>query len=635
VQGLTVAAGYDPFPGQLHINDSGIQLDPEKQAAMPSGVGEIEEYEQQVDFESGENAIRTFLVPWSQADAFEEWVMGVEWNAATSSSAPTTPLAPPTVYGGGYPGQGSAAQAQLTQELQGNLVLAQQSVAAAQQAYNAAEAALLASNLPQGSPAYQALVNQVTAAENALTAAQAQETIAQNALSQPALSGVLVRVPPAQHPLKPWLYAVSCNFEKGLSVHTPRTDVTVLPFNPATYTLWDTGLYTTPANHPNVDATPAVAAALATISSLVAQITQLTSLPLNANAATLQAVFTLLYPAIQPGNFNAGVINVPNVEFQQWTDLVNATSQQQIGFYAQQTYASQVGSPLPVPGVAVRYQMGVQALQQQLAAARINLQAVRTQQATALTAALPRVVVPMIQFQQPSQSTGGQPFSDGLAKCRVAYRPRNYRVRSNLNMAALQAAMPPLGVGGVPGTTTVTELQRNVERRRTWTVKSFQLPNNHTLYYVGTPVQVPVGVQGLLPLEEWTYIWHDVPDVPAIAIAGCIGKVNIVPFDFINVNVPPLINLHAPQTMLCMNPEVEEIEPNCRGRVRHKITYKFIKNPKGWNNFVNAQGAFVPATFGGGAPDNVGGTNLFYKLVDMNQLFAQPAPVAYVTPQIG
>jgi hypothetical protein len=575
--GEPVAAGYDPFPGSLHINDSGIQLDMQKQSEMPPGIIEVDGYEEEGTADGQAYAVRQFLAPWSLSDQFMEWCLGVEWNSFHPSITGTFPLQlsgsvaqPPFAYGGGLPG------------------------------------AFAADGQPYGTIPGQGSIS----------------------------PGVLVRVPPAQHPVKPWLYCSACNLVKGESVWTSRDDVTVLPFNPATYGIWDTGLYDTPAQHPSVDLTAAVQAVLQQITTLSSQITQLTTFPLSAPPATLLAVFALLYPSQPPG-----IINVPNVEFSQWQDLIAATSQAQIQFYAQQTYPSNEGSPLPVPGVAVRYLIGVQNLQQQLQAARISLQAVRTEQAAILTAALPRVVVPMIQFQQPSPLTGGQPFGDGLARFRVTYKPRRYRVRSDLNMIVLQQTIPPNIGGGGPGTLTVTELQRFVERRRTWTVKSYTLPTQagaNGLQFVGTNPVAYVQTQGLLALEEWTYIWHNVPDVPALAIAACIGKINNAPFDFLNVNLPPSINqLHAPQTMLCMNPEVEEIEPNCRGRVRHKITYKFIKNPNGWNTFPQANGTFAPATFGGAAPDLVNATNLLYKFAPFDVLFTQPGPIAYNTPGIG
>ena len=68
-----------------------------------------------------------------------------------------------------------------------------------------------------------------------------------------------------------------------------------------------------------------------------------------------------------------------------------------------------------------------------------------------------------------------------------------------------------------------------------------------------------------------------------------------------------------------------EEERTTRGRVRWKITYKFLFNPKGWNNFPSSQDRqYYLATFGGGVDDP-----RIFESADFDSLFEVPLPVDY------
>src|SRR5580658_9032800 len=73
--GDQAGGGYLAFPGTLWVNESGIQLDPEKELARPQGIEEIDGYGES-SRDGRYEAYRTFWVPWSIRKAFLDWAMG-------------------------------------------------------------------------------------------------------------------------------------------------------------------------------------------------------------------------------------------------------------------------------------------------------------------------------------------------------------------------------------------------------------------------------------------------------------------------------------------------------------------------------------------------------------------------------
>ncbi len=201
--------------------------------------------------------------------------------------------------------------------------------------------------------------------------------------------------------------------------------------------------------------------------------------------------------------------------------------------------------------------------------------------------------------------------SDYLScKLQVVYSRLMFNVRSDADIANNGAS----------------ELQRNVIRTKTRTVRSLPIPDAH-LVFQGTnnPISAASG-NVLVPQAELTYTWVWVPDVPEDAINSCIGKVNSVAFD-------PRISMNGrlvgfgpaagypPGTLLCQPPETTE-DRGTTGREQWTIVYKLQYNPVGWNYFPDSTGTFQPAVY-----KNGGGQ--LYQSVDLNQLFVLPAPVNY------
>ncbi len=600
-------AGYDPFPGSLFVNDSGIQLDIEKYAQMPSGVEELEDYKEEWNAEGTHYSSRLFKVPWSTRRVFAEWCLGYEFNSFLYGGDINYPFwtAGPNSPGGGYSGAAAANS---------NAAQANAAAAAALQAYNAA----LVGGADAGTIA------------GLLQSLNTANAIAAN--TSPNI-GYLVRIPPAQDPEEPWKYAVSCELQKGISIWTDRTDATVRKFDAsAPYAAWDTDLYNGPAQHPDVEADGGVIQARANVLSLNSQVNQLTTLPLTASPGAVVALSGLLYPNVPPG-----VVNVPAAEFQQWTALINAPSMAEIVRLATGSTpaASTVATP-PEPGgnaaPAARYLAAVAKLSQQLGAARQALVALRITVAAELTANLPRVVVPKIRFVQPDKSTGGRPFADGYALYRVTYRPLPWTVRGEQALSQLMAQWAASPPGSRPG---AREMERSIERRVTWAVKSFQIPQGPQSQFVfiegpSTLLPVPTPGQRLVSMAEIRMTWHNVPDIPVTQILACLGRINRAPFD------GALGQLQWPaDTLLCQMPEIERRPRNIRGRVTHKITYVFAYNPNTWNKFPDGLGNFYGARFStpGANPQNE--LDLLYKHGDFDQLFQQPMPRAYQVSGVG
>ena len=241
-----------------------------------------------------------------------------------------------------------------------------------------------------------------------------------------------------------------------------------------------------------------------------------------------------------------------------------------------------------------------------------------------------RTVVPVLAYANRDNSTSAPQWGastqfsgDGLAKMKVHFKSLPFEVRSDAMMAQ---------------TTVYTqgEMERYVERQPTMALKSFQIQPTQQLAFVwpGVPAAVQyVPSPGTMPfpVEELTYVWHDVPDVPYLAIDSCMGRINVGPFDGAYG-----YNQKAPGTCMLIGASRERTPRNCIGHVMWRIRYKFLYQSNGWNSFPNAYGAFLPATFGGAPPSDA--VNVF-KIpsngLDFNALFKVPTPTFYQTPGYG
>jgi hypothetical protein len=207
----------------------------------------------------------------------------------------------------------------------------------------------------------------------------------------------------------------------------------------------------------------------------------------------------------------------------------------------------------------------------------------------------------------------GQAFQDGMAKVRATFRERPYSVANDQ-----QTFVQNQG-----------EIFRYVERDIQYAIQGLPLNNvansGNQLKFFGGPFNgnlVPEAGVMILPAATYHYTWHEVPFYPTVAIQNCMGRVNEFTFDGVQ-GWPAL----APQTLLCQSPEIKKYR-TCCGQWAFRVKWVLDYKPQGWNNFPAGDGNFYPATFGGGAPDLVAGTNLVFKVADFGQLFqvAGPSP---------
>lgn len=199
--------------------------------------------------------------------------------------------------------------------------------------------------------------------------------------------------------------------------------------------------------------------------------------------------------------------------------------------------------------------------------------------------------VPMIAFGEMVPAEG---FTDGLAVMKVTYRDRDYEIHNDVELAALG----------------LSEIGHYVSRYPRFSLKGIELPaplRDQLKFVPGLPSPssfqllpkafmnqpIPGGAQMLLPLIGMEYLWHDVPEVPRLAIAACQGKVNADIFDAV-----PGGNSFPPQTLLMQAPEIKR-RRNTVGRVIFDIRYRFDYNPYTWNAFPAADGNFYFVAFGG------------------------------------
>lgn len=168
------------------------------------------------------------------------------------------------------------------------------------------------------------------------------------------------------------------------------------------------------------------------------------------------------------------------------------------------------------------------------------------------------------------------------------------------------------------------ELSRCVTRDRTYSMDAIPLPRA-SIYF--DDASAPASINGqlipensgrlLLPRLQLRYVWHDVPDIPDVAIEECTGKVNAVDFDGARGG-----RVYPPRTLLCLPPQTARYRAR-NGRVVHRITYLLLYQKQGWHKFPAANGQFY------GVRISDTGSRDVFGLADFNQLFTQPAPLVY------
>lgn len=217
-------------------------------------------------------------------------------------------------------------------------------------------------------------------------------------------------------------------------------------------------------------------------------------------------------------------------------------------------------------------------------------------------------------------STGTDKYS---CKVAVHYRDTPYAVRSDREMA---------------DNPNLIELDRFITRSTTYSMQSLPLPqiNGNLLKFAEGPAgvideSIPVSALfRLFPMQELTYVWHMVPDVPDDAIATIMGHVNSEAFDVPRVLADgTILNGRVPQqgylpgTLLMMTPAKREGR-TAEGRVCWEITFKFLYRPDGWNKFPASDGNMYLAKFGGST-----GTDTVYQPANFTELFELPNSCKY------
>jgi hypothetical protein len=170
---------------------------------------------------------------------------------------------------------------------------------------------------------------------------------------------------------------------------------------------------------------------------------------------------------------------------------------------------------------------------------------------------------------------------------------------------------------------SATELQRYIIRTRVRSLRSQPLPPGQ-LVFQGTATPIPSSAGNILsPMQELTYRWMQVPDLPEKAFDLCQGCVNDKAFDPAFMMNGRLIGFtrggYPAGTLLCQAPETIE-DRGVTGREQWTIVYKFIFNRNGWNKFPDANGNYVTAVYQNNP------NKMLYDAVDFMQLFTQPNP---------
>lgn len=518
------------------INDSGIELDAEKELSRPQGIREAEEYRESFDTAGGQqSATRVFDVPWDKRQDFVEWALGYSYSVLSLPNGNPVPNPTPRPPGGGgY-------------------------VADVGRFWNVVD-----------DPEW-------------LTA---------------DLFGTLKRVIPSQHPERPWLYAARCEFRQGIGVVNSRDDIWVNDDDGITW-----GNFTL---EPNPDEN--LHAARAARTAAVAALDAWTTIPGgwrpdgNRTRQSYNSYLREQRPDLITADYGLVFSDAAqSLRFDEFLRAIQTGAFPPLQASIQPAVAAFDELARSGNEYAGAYIYGLQQLTQAVADATAILDREQQRATNALRNAR---IVPMIRYHYLDK-----PTQHAFARYAVTYQPLPYEVRPDWYVDR-------------------GELDRYVERRVVRSMKSFQISPAHKLKFSEGPFatrDVPSPGSALFPVEELTYIWHQVPDPNWGAINICDGGINNAPFDGALG-----YRSFATGTLLCQSPVVEREPRNIRGRVTHKITYKFSYNRKGWNKFPSADGLFYTATYGGGANDRK-----VYDAVNFWRLFKVPAPQAYQDPLLG
>lgn len=403
----------------------------------------------------------------------------------------------------------------------------------------------------------------------------------------------LSRVPPAQDPYRPWLYADKVELIESAGVPLQDPGLVLRDINGNK--LDDTGRVLTtggPVLAPGAgepsggDAGPG--------EEDVCAPSELATIFLNVEATPAEIAAASATISWGDGTDSEGVVSYAAGNF-----VVNATH-----YYLNPgTYTAFV--TLEYPGGALTSQETLTAAYPPAAPPAPTSPAGILQRSSQL---LPGIVF--------AEQAGPGVFSDGVATIRVTYRQRPYVVRNDTQNDAYKQG----------------ELGRYVERQVDYAIQGVPLANvakadkAKPLAFAAGPYKgdpIPEAGVMLIPTSSWRYVWHEVPFYPSLAIAACQGGINAAVFDGI-AGFPAF----PVQTLLCQAPKITWRRTAC-GQIAFRVEWLLDFRTQGWNSFPAGDGNFYPATWGG-TPPAADGSNLVFKPVDFSQLFTVGKTFAFI-----
>lgn len=159
-----------------------------------------------------------------------------------------------------------------------------------------------------------------------------------------------------------------------------------------------------------------------------------------------------------------------------------------------------------------------------------------------------------------------------------------------------------------------TEVDRYVVKEANSSLQALTIPGQQLQFGDGPFAGQSISQTGqilLLPTEELTYTWVNVPKIPQAAIDACLGCVNAATFDP-NSRLKP--GGYPAGTLLFQAPK-KVPKRTSEGLWVYDLVYRYLYRPTKWNFFPAADGQFYAAYFPTSPP------RLLYPTADFDSPF--------------
>lgn len=159
-----------------------------------------------------------------------------------------------------------------------------------------------------------------------------------------------------------------------------------------------------------------------------------------------------------------------------------------------------------------------------------------------------------------------------------------------------------------------SEADRYVVKEANSSLQALTIPGQQLEFGLGPYAGQPISQSGqilLMPTEELTYTWVNVPKIPQAAIDNAMGCVNAAVFD---PNSRLRMGGYPIGTLLFQAPK-KVPKRTSEGLWVYDIVYRFLFRPTQWNFFPANNGQFYPAYFPSSPP------RLLYPTADFDALF--------------